>query len=114
MVLSQTTIRRFGVMPLRIPRVILRIAPGPAWETGLPEDQPGWDAHAEFIDDLIERGVFVMGGPYTNKRGSMSLWEGMSADEVRQTMQSDPFVLNGVFEIEDVADWTVYVDTRIE
>jgi hypothetical protein len=29
-------------------------------------------------------------------------------------MQSDPFVLNGVFEIEDVADWTVYVDTRIE
>ena len=28
-------------------------------------------------------------------------------------MQSDPFLLNGVFEIEDVADWTVYVDTRV-
>ena len=29
-------------------------------------------------------------------------------------MQGDPFVHNGVFLIEDVADWTVYVDTRLE
>jgi uncharacterized protein YciI len=101
-------------MPLRIQRVVLRLAPGPAWTSGKPEEQPDWDAHAAFIDDLIERGVFVMGGPYTNRLGSMSLWEGMNADEVRELMQRDPFVLNGVFEIEDAADWTVYVDTRIE
>ena len=55
-----------------------------------------------------------MGGPWTNRLGSMSVWEGMNADEVLEVMQADPFVLNGVFEIEDVADWTVYVDTRIE
>jgi hypothetical protein len=55
-----------------------------------------------------------MGGPWTNRLGSMSLWEGMNAGEVRDVMQADPFVLNGVFEIADVADWTVYVDTRIE
>ena len=101
-------------MPLRIPRVVLRVGPGPTWTSGLPEDQPGWDEHAEFIDDLIERGVFVMGGPWTNRLGSMSLWEGMDAAAVRDVMLRDPFVLNGVFEIEDVADWTVYVDTRIE
>ena len=101
-------------MPLRIPRVVLRVGPGPTWTTGLPEDQPDWDAHAEFVDDLIDRGHFVMGGPWKNRLGSMSLWEGMSADEVRDVMQDDPFVRNGVFEIEDVADWTVYVDTRIE
>lgn len=29
-------------------------------------------------------------------------------------MQGDPFVKNGVFLIEDCADWTVYVDTRAE
>jgi hypothetical protein len=29
-------------------------------------------------------------------------------------MQGDPFIQNGVFEIEDCADWTVYVDTRVE
>ena len=69
-------------MPLRIPRVVLRLAPGPTWKTGKPEDQPGWDEHAEFIDDLIDRGVFFMGGPWTNRLGSMSIWEGMNADEV--------------------------------
>jgi uncharacterized protein YciI len=100
-------------MPLRIPRVVLRVGPGPAWKEGPPEDQPGWDAHAEFIDGLIERGVFVMGGPWTDRLGSMSIWEGLDAGEVRRVMQDDPFVRNGVFELEDVADWTVYVDTRI-
>jgi uncharacterized protein YciI len=101
-------------VPLRIPRVVLRVGPGPTWKSGLPEEQPGWDEHAAFIDDLIERGVFVMGGPWTNRLGSMSLWEGMDADEVQKVMRRDPFVRNGVFEIEDVADWTVYVDTRVE
>jgi uncharacterized protein YciI len=101
-------------MPLRIPRVVLRIAPGPTWKTGKPEDQPGWDEHAAFIDDLIDRGVFFMGGPWTNRRGSMSIWEGMNADEVLEVMQGDPFVQNGVFLIDDCADWTVYVDARAE
>ena len=101
-------------MPLRIPRVVLRVAPGPAWTSGRPEEQPDWDAHAAFIDDLIERGHFIMGGPYTNRLGSISIWEGMNAEQVLEVAQEDPFVRNGVFEIEDVADWTVYVDTRIE
>jgi len=101
-------------MPLRIPRVIVLVGPGPTWKKGLPEDQPDWDAHAAFIDDLIERGHFIMGGPWANRLGSISVWEGMDAEKVREVIENDPFVRNGVFEIEDVADWTVYVDTRIE
>ena len=101
-------------MPLRIPRVVLRVAPGPTWTSGPPEDQPGWDEHAKIIDHLIERGVFIMAGPWTNKLGSLSICEGMNAEEVLEVTRSDPFVLNGVVEIEDVSDWTVYVDTRIE
>jgi hypothetical protein len=79
-------------------------APGPTWTSGTPEEQPGWDEHAKFIDDLIDRGVFNMGGPWTNRLGSMSLWEGMNAEEVLEVMQGDPFVQNGVFLIEDCAD----------
>jgi uncharacterized protein YciI len=100
-------------MPLRIPRVVVRVGPGPTWTSGLPEDQPDWDAHLEFIDDLIERGHFILGGPWTNRLGSISIWEGLNADQVREVMQDDPFVQNSVFEIEDIADWTVYVDTRV-
>ena len=101
-------------MPLRIPRVVLRLAPGPTWKTGKPEEQPGWDEHAAFIDDLIDRGHFILGGPWTNRLGSMSIWEGMNADEVLAVRQEDPFIQNGVFLIEDCADGTVSVDTRVE
>jgi uncharacterized protein YciI len=100
-------------VPLRVPRVVVRVGPGPAWKSGPPEEQPDWDAHAAFVDDLIERGFFVMGGPWTDRLGSMSIWEGLSAEQVREVVRDDPFVRNGVFVLEDVAGWTVYVDTRI-
>jgi uncharacterized protein YciI len=101
-------------MALRLPRVVLRVGPGPTWTSGLPEDQPGWDEHAAFINAQIDSGHFIMGGTWAGRLGSMSIWEGVNADEVRDLMQQDPFIQNGVFVIEDVADWTVYVDTRIE
>ena len=70
-------------MPLRIPRVVLRVGPGPTWTSGLPEDQPGWDEHAAFINAQIDSGLFIMGGTWAGRLGSMSIWEGVNADEVR-------------------------------
>jgi uncharacterized protein YciI len=91
-------------------RVVVRWRAGPAWTSGGPEDQIGWDEHAAFIDDLIERGIFVMGGPYGDNSGSHTLLEGVSAEEARELVLQDPFVANGVFELEDVRAWNVYVD----
>src|SRR4051794_18215866 len=91
-------------------RVVVRWRAGPAWATGAPEDQDGWDEHAAFIDGLIERGIFVMGGPYGDNSGSHTLLEGVSVDEARELVLQDPFVANGVFELEDVRSWNVYVD----
>ena len=91
-------------------RVVLRWRAGPAWQSGTVREQPGWDEHAAFIDDVVARGVFVMGGPYADSSGSLSIWEGLSADEVRRIAAEDPFVANGVFVLEDVRDWTVFVD----
>ena len=39
-------------------------APVPNGTTGAPiEGQSGWEAHAEFMDDLVEQGFIVLGGP---------------------------------------------------
>lgn len=83
---------------------------GPTWASGRPEDQPGWDAHAEWVDALIENGTFVMGGPLSDNSGSVSLLEGLAAAEAKELVLTDPFVANGVFELDSVRDWTVYVD----
>jgi uncharacterized protein len=91
-------------------RVVVRFSAGPTWTSGAPEEQPGWDAHNDFVDDLVARGVFVMGGPFSDYTGSMTVFEGLSIDEVTHAVQADPFVQNGVFVLDDVREWTIYVD----
>jgi uncharacterized protein YciI len=94
----------------RIVRVVVRWRAGPAWTGGPPEAQTGWDEHAAFIDELIERGIFVMGGPYSDYSGSHTILQGIDEAEARELVLRDPFVANGVFELEDVRAWNVYVD----
>ena len=74
------------------------------------QDQPEWDAHADWLDDLIAKGTFVMGGPLSDNSGSVSLLEGLTAAEAAELLATDPFVANGVFVLDSVRDWTVYVD----
>ena len=90
--------------------MFVRWRAGPTWMGGPPEDQPGWDEHAVFVDELIARGTFVMGGPFADYSGSMTLLEGVSEQEARDLVLRDPFVANGVFVLEDVRAWNVYVD----
>ena len=91
-------------------RLMVRFRAGPTWSSGSVREQPDWDAHAEFVDALIERGTFVMGGPFSDNSGSMSLLEGIDADEARRILEGDPFMKNGVFVLEEIREWTVFVD----
>ncbi len=58
--------------------------------SGPPEDQPGWKAHADFVDALIEDGTFVMGGPFSDYSGSVNLLEGVSAAEAADLLAVTP------------------------
>jgi uncharacterized protein YciI len=91
-------------------RVVVLWRAGPTWTSGSVREQPRWDEHAEFIDALIENGTFVMGGPFADNSGSMSLLEGVSVDEARQIIAQDPFVENGVFVLDELREWDVFVD----
>jgi len=91
-------------------RLMVRFRAGPTWSSGSVREQPDWDAHAEFVDALIERGTFVMGGPFSDNSGSMSLLEGIDADEARRILEDDPFMKNGVFVLEEIREWTIFVD----
>jgi uncharacterized protein YciI len=89
---------------------MVRFRAGPTWTSGSVREQPDWDAHAEFVDALIERGTFVMGGPFSDNSGSMSLLEGVDAEEARRILEDDPFMKNGVFVLEEIREWNVFVD----
>ena len=94
----------------RIVRVVVRFRAGPTWTSGPPEQQPGWDEHAAFVDDLVARGTMVMGGPFADNSGSLILLEGVAEDEARDLVARDPFIANGVFELAEVRAWHVWVD----
>ena len=90
--------------------MLVRFRAGPTWKAGPPDDQPGWDEHAAFIDQLIERGTMVLGGPFADYSGSMIVLESVSEEQARELVAPDPFLANGVFVLEDVRAWNVYVD----
>ena len=89
---------------------MVRFRAGPTWASGSVREQRDWDAHAELVDALIERGTFVMGGPFSDNSGSMSLLEGIDVDEARRLIEDDPFMKNGVFVLEEIREWNVFVD----
>ena len=91
-------------------RVVVVWRAGPTWTSGSVREQPGWGEHAEFIDALIAKGTFVMGGPFSDNSGSLSLLEGVSIDEAKRIIAEDPFVENGVFVLDDLREWDVFVD----
>jgi uncharacterized protein YciI len=91
-------------------RVLVRWKAGPTWTSGAVDEQPGWDEHAAYIDELIERGIFVMGGPLADQSGSLSLLENVTEHEALELIAEDPFVANGVFELEEVRAWNIFVD----
>jgi uncharacterized protein YciI len=55
-------------------------------------------------------GIFGMGGPLTDHSGSQSVLENVVEAEARELVARDPFVLNGVFVLQEVRSWNVYVD----
>jgi uncharacterized protein YciI len=98
------------VTSVKAQRVVVRFAAGPTWQSGSVTEQPGWDEHAAFVDALIERGIFVMGGPFADGSGTLVILEQVDEAGAVTVLAGDPFLANGVFVLEDVRAWDVFVD----
>jgi hypothetical protein len=86
---------------------------GPAWDASLSmRAQAGWDAHARFMDDLAARGFILMGGPLTDSRDILLVVEAATEQQVRETLQRDPWEPAGLLITDSVKHWTVLLDSR--
>ena len=95
------------------PFSIVQFDPGPRYEQGRsPREQPFWDEHAAFIDDLAARGRIVLAGPFADWTGAMLIVRG-DVPEVTATFVTDPFVMEGVFALPRVRPWLLWVDERV-
>ena|SRR5438270_13904232 len=91
---------------------LVLFATGSAWLRGRgSRGQQHWDGHAAFIDGLTERGLLVAGGPFGDESGAINiLAQPLTHHEVEQLYAADPFVVHGIFVIDRVVTWHVFVD----
>ena len=85
---------------------------GPEWDPSLPmEKQTGWPAHAAFMDDLVERGFVILGGPLADEERVVLALGAASEEDVRDTLARDPW--SGSHLVVDSVDgWTIRLDGR--
>jgi hypothetical protein len=86
--------------------VIVRQA-GPEWDASKPlEGQSGWEAHASYMDDLVDAGFIVLGGPLGDDRRVAHAIEADSQDSVRATLARDPWSGSHLV-IDTITPWTI-------
>jgi uncharacterized protein YciI len=85
---------------------------GPEWDRSRPmEDQSDWDAHAEFMDALVDDGFIVLGGPLADEERVAHVIEAESEQAVRATLARDPWSDTHLV-IDAIEPWTLRLDSR--
>jgi uncharacterized protein YciI len=76
--------------------------------------QPHWDAHAAFIDGLTDRGLLLAGAPFADESGALNIMACSPEElDITSPYAEDPFVIHGVFVLERVIPWLVFVDNWV-
>ena len=90
---------------------LVAYGPGSAWEPAKPRrEQDGWDAHAEFIDALVDEGTVVIGGPLDEQRALLVMQRDDEAG-LRARILEDPWA-DSVLTIESIERWTLWLPPR--
>jgi uncharacterized protein YciI len=72
--------------------------------------QPLWDEHAAFIDQLVDDGFIVMGGPLVDEGGALLIVNAEDENEVKQKLKNDPWFEHGILKLESVKRWEIFID----
>ena len=75
-------------------------------------EQPLWDEHAAFIDQLVADGFILMGGPLVDEDGAMLIVNAGDENEARGKLENDPWMTHGVLKLESVKRWQIFIDAR--
>ena len=81
------------------------------WSKDLREQQL-WPEHARFMDELLEEGFVVLGGPLEGGREVLLVVDAPSDDAVRERFAGDPWWANGMLRLKSIELWTILLDGR--
>lgn len=91
----------------------VRLVHGPGWDADRPiRAQDAWDQHAAFMDQLVDDGFIVAGGPVGDGEETLHLVEAAADSEVRARLAEDPWASAGLLEIGTIEAWALWLDSR--
>lgn len=92
-------------------RYVLTLIHGPNWDParGIRE-QDGWDAHAEFMDGLVQDGLVILGGPIGDGDRAMVVVDAPDEHEIEERFQADPWKPMGILKVGTIERWTIWLD----
>ena len=86
---------------------------GPEYDHSKPlEEQSGWPEHAAFMDDLVDQGFIVLGGPLEDEVRTAHAVQAESADDIRATFARDPWSETHL-QVQSIDAWTIRLDGRL-
>ncbi|PYK06153.1 MAG: hypothetical protein DME67_03405 [Verrucomicrobia bacterium] len=75
-------------------------------------EQPFWDEHAAFIDQLVADGFVLMGGPLVDEGGALLIVNAEDEEQVREKLKNDPWFEHGILKLESIKRWQIFIDAR--
>jgi uncharacterized protein YciI len=90
---------------------LVKRAHGRHWDgSRLRREQNGWDAHAAFMDKLVDEGFVVLGGPVGDGDGHSALLvvEAESEADVRARLADDPWGEDMLVTLS-IEPWTIFL-----
>ena len=89
---------------------------GPHWDHNRQiREQSRWVEHARYADELVARGIIILGGPIGDAGDddiALIAVEATDESDVHAIFADDPWTVSGVFRIKEVRPWTWWLGPR--
>jgi len=86
---------------------------GLGWDDARPiRKQDDWDAHATFMDGLVDDGFLIVGGPLGAGDRTLHLIEADDELEIRARLGEDPWATADLLRIGSIEPWALWLDGR--
>ncbi len=72
--------------------------PGPSWKKGNSVYQQELFARSEYMEQLLERGILMAGGPFIDNSGGLAILRARNLREAQDIINHDPAVEDGIFD----------------
>lgn len=91
----------------------LTVVHGASWDAsrGIRE-QRGWDAHAAFMDALVDDGFVVLGGPIGDGEQVQLVVEAVDERSIEARLAEDPWAVSAQLRIGAIQPWTIWLHGR--